>query len=184
MSVAQKLVRAALASAAATTFVAAAPVHAQSHAYAASTASTAAVAPPAATTPATRAHPVSPAVDDARRLYEEGRWREARQAFDRAVDAAKAEGEYGRDALEGLAIVRYMLDDVRGAARSFDELGERAAAYGDPDTELTAFFKSALLYQEAGDRVSAAARVPRIKTLLKSPVISDATRRMVQDRID
>lgn len=159
-----------MASAAATMLVAAgSPARGQTRAF--------------AVTGAARTHAVNPAVDDAQRLYEQGRWKDARRAFERAATTAKEEGEYGREAFVGLANAQYMLDDTRGAARTLDELGDRAAAYGDPDTELTAYFKSALLYQAAGDLRSAAARVPQIKTLLKSPVIADATRRMVEERL-
>jgi hypothetical protein len=134
-------------------------------------------------TPAPAITRVTNPIDDARRLFEEGRWKEARSAYERATRDARVQGEYGREAFEGFANLQYAFDDVKGAARTFDELGERASAFGDPETELVAFFKSALLFQEAGDRVSAGTRVPRIKTLLKSPVISEATRKMVEERI-
>jgi hypothetical protein len=139
----------------------------------------ASVATPIAIAP----HAISPGVKDAKRLFEEGRWREARRAYEEAVDVARNSGDYDPDALTGLANLKYIMEDVRGAAATFDELGQQAAKYGDPETELTAFFNSALLFQEAKDSRGAAARVSQIKALLKSPVISEQTREMVAKRV-
>ena len=123
------------------------------------------------------------ASDDAGRLFEEGKLKDARAAYLRATNEARANQEYAKAAFAGLANVQFVLGDIKGAARAFDELGERAAAFGDPETEINALFNSAVLFAEAGDAKSAAARVPRLKTLLQSPVISENTRRLVAERI-
>ena len=148
----------------------------------------AALAAASSATAQTRAFASTPvaatrAVDDASKLFEEGRLKDAKKAYERAASDARAQGEYAKDAFAGLANVQFALEDIKGAARAFDELGERAATFGDPETEITAFFNAALLYSEAGDKRSAALRVPKLKTLLQSPVISEATRRMVVARI-
>jgi hypothetical protein len=128
-------------------------------------------------------HPGNPTVQDAKRLFDEGHWREAKKAYESAIDDARDRGDYAPEALAGLANLKYIMDDVRGAALAFDELGQQAAKFGDPETELTAYFNSALLFQEVKDGRNAAVRVPRIKALLKSPVISAQTREMVAKRV-
>jgi hypothetical protein len=132
---------------------------------------------------ATRTVPVVRIGDDASQLFEGGRLGEARAAYERTTRDARARQEYAKDAFTGLANVQFALDDLKGAARTLDELGVRAGEFGDPETEITAFLKSALLFAQAGDGRSAALRVPRLKTLLQSPVISDETRRFVANRI-
>jgi len=146
----------------------------------------AAVSPALGQTQAFSATPtpsVTRASDDAGRLFEEGRLKEARAAYARAARDARTQQDYAKEAFTGLANVQFALDDLKGAAATLDELGVRAAAFGDPETEITAFFKSGLLYRQAGDAKRAALQVPRLRSLLQSPVISEETRRMVAGRI-
>ena len=127
--------------------------------------------------------PVSPTLEDAKRLFDEGKWKDARRTYDAIVERAIAEGEYVPRALEGRAQMQYITDDVRGAAKTFAELAAQASKFGDPETELTAHFSAALLYQEARDLRSAALHVPRIRALLKSPVVAEGKRVMIQKRM-
>src|SRR5262245_60762270 len=92
---------------------------------------------PAISTPAKA---TGPTVDDAKRLFEEGRWKDARKTYDEVAARAEAEGEYVPAALEGRAQLQYIGDDVRGAARTFAQLAGIASKYGDPEKELTASF--------------------------------------------
>jgi hypothetical protein len=123
--------------------------------------------------------PSIPTVEDARRLFDEGRWKDARRTYDEIVQRAMAAGEYNPQALEGRAQLQYITDDIRGAAKTFAQLAEQASQFGDPETELQAHFKSAILFQETRDYRNAAIHIPRIKALLKSPVVSEATRAQI-----
>jgi hypothetical protein len=127
--------------------------------------------------------PVNPTIDDARRLFDEGKWKDARKAYDVIVERSIASGDYEPRALEGRAQMQYITDDVRGAAKTFADLAAQASKFGDPETELTAHFSAALLYQEARDFRNASLHVPRIKSLLKSPVVAEETRAAIAKRI-
>jgi hypothetical protein len=124
-----------------------------------------------------------PTVDEARQLVADGKWKDARSAFNSIVDNARVKGDYAREALEELANLKYLMEDVHGAAQTFEQLGAEAEIYGDPATEIDARFKAAVLFQEAHDKRAVALQMPRIKALLKSPVISDATRENITKRI-
>lgn len=167
MTASRRMLLAAVIPAAAT-LLAAAPAAAQGFA--------------AAVRPVAIAH-ATPSVGDARRLVQEGRWKEARSAFGAIVDDARTRGEYAKDALLELARLRYMMDDVRGAAQTYEELGAQAETYGDPATELEARFDAAILYQEAHDRVAMSPQLKRVQQLLKSPAIGDSLKETVSSRI-
>jgi hypothetical protein len=117
-----------------------------------------------------------PTVEDAKRLFEEGRWKDARRTYDEIVDRAIAANEYNPAALKGRAQLQYITDDIRGAAKTFARLAEQASKFGDPETELQAHFNAAILFQEVRDYRNSTLHVPRIKALLKSPVVAEATR--------
>ena len=114
---------------------------------------------------------VIPTIEEAQQLVVDWRLREARTAFESIIDDARIRGDYMPRALEGYANVKYMLEDVRGAARAYEDLGGAAETYGDPDTELNARYKAAMLYQETHDQRAVTIQVVRIKQLLKSPAI-------------
>lgn len=124
-----------------------------------------------------------PTIDEAEQLVVDGRLREARGAFGSIIDNARVRGDYMPRALEGFANVKYMLEDVRGAARAYEDLGGAAETYGDPVTELNARFKAALLFQETHDKRAVALQTVRIKQLLKSPAIAQETRDAIAKRI-
>lgn len=126
---------------------------------------------------------VIPTVDDARQLVKDGKWKEARTAYGTIIDNDRVRGDYSRSALEELANLKYMMDDVRGAARAYEELGVQAEIFADPATELDARFKAALLYQETHDKRNVALQMPRIKALLKSPVIAAETKAAIAKKI-
>jgi hypothetical protein len=125
----------------------------------------------------------NPTVEDAQRLFDEGRWKDARRTYDEIVQRAMKDGEYNPKALEGRAQLQYITDDTRGAAKTFAQLAEQASKFGDPETELQAHFKAAILFQETRDYRNSALHVPRIKALLKSPVVAAATREAISKLI-
>jgi len=124
-----------------------------------------------------------PTVGEARRLAEEGRPKEALKAYTTIVENARITNDYPRESLEAIGHLKYGMDDLRGAAQAFEELGGQAEIFGDPETELTSRYRAALLYQETRDRRGVALQVARIKFLLKSPVVSAATRDAIAARI-
>ena len=79
---------------------------------------------------------VIPTMIDARRLVEEGRWRDARDAYDAIIGDFRITGSYPKDALQELANLKYVMEDVRGAANTWEDLGGTAETFGDPATEL------------------------------------------------
>ena len=130
-----------------------------------------------------RASASIPTIDEAQQLVVDGRIKEARGAFGSIIDNARIRGDYMPRALEGFANVKYMLEDVRGAARAYEDLGGAAETYADPVTELNARFKAALLFQETHDKRAVALQTVRIKQLLKSPAIAQETRDAIAKRI-
>jgi hypothetical protein len=126
---------------------------------------------------------VIPTMLDARRLVDEGRWRDARDAYDAIIGDLRVTGSYAKDALRELANLQYLMDNAHGAANTWEELGGMAETFGDPATELDARFKAALLFQEAHDKRAVALQVARIRQLLKSPVIPDEAKAQVERQI-
>lgn len=120
----------------------------------------------------------------AERLAVEGRFRDAARLYRNAADRRYESGEYAREELLGLAAAQFALNDVRSTARTLDELAERAATFGDPETRLRSLFQAALLHQELRARHEVAAHVERIKPLLKSPVIPETVRQEISARLD
>lgn len=125
----------------------------------------------------------TPTVDQARRMVETGHWKEAREAFTAIAADCHVRGDYAKDALLELAQLKYMMDDVRGAAMAYEELGGEADIYGDPVTEIDARFKAALLYQESHDKRAVSLQVARVRQLMKSPAIDDETKSNIERRI-
>ena len=127
--------------------------------------------------------PVIPTVRDARQLVTDGKWKEARAAYGTIIDNDRVRGDYSKEALQELANLKYPMDDVRGAARAYEELGVQAEIFADPVTELDARFKAALLYQETHDKRNVALQMPRIKALLKSPAIAAETKAAIAKKV-
>ncbi|MBI3568503.1 MAG: hypothetical protein HY084_09935 [Gemmatimonadetes bacterium] len=122
-------------------------------------------------------------IADAQRLVEQGRLRDARNAFRRVALEQMDAGEYAAEALNGLARTEFALNDLRATASTLDLLASEAARFGDPEVRLRSLVEAALTYQDLGDRQKVADLVPAIQALLKSPVISEATRRDVASRL-
>jgi hypothetical protein len=168
--------RARLAAAVAAAAVAAAPaaLTAQQHLYPAF------ALPRLAPTIALTARGAGPADQ----LAVEGRFREAAKLYRKAAAARSAAGEYAREELLGLAAAQFALNDIRGTARTLDELADQAAAFGDPETRLTSLFQAALLHQQLHAKAEVADHVARIRPLLKSPVIPANVRQEISARLE
>jgi hypothetical protein len=166
--------RARLVAAAAAAAVAAAPAAAQQHLYPSY------ALPRLAPTIALTMRDDGPA----EQLVVEGRFRDAARLYREAATRRTDAGEYAREDLLGLAAAQFAVNDVRGTARTLDELAERAATFGDPETRLKSLFQAALLHQELRAKAEVAEHIARIKPLLKSPVIAEAVRQEIASRLD
>jgi hypothetical protein len=122
-------------------------------------------------------------LEDAMRFMTAGRFKDARRMYRSVVTQQRADGEYPLDALKGLVNAVYALNDNRGTAMALDELANAADQFGDPETRLRALFDGALVYQTLGDRDQIVDHLGEIRKLLKSPVVSQETRKDISDRI-
>ncbi|MFI5311872.1 MAG: tol-pal system YbgF family protein [Gemmatimonadales bacterium] len=120
---------------------------------------------------------------DARRLMEEGKFKEARRTYRAIVDEQRAAGEYPVDALRGVVQAEFALKNDRATAIALDELAEAASLFGDPETRIRSLFQAALVYQQLNMRTHVVDRLGEIRALLKSPAISAETRKDIFDRI-
>ncbi|HVT38871.1 MAG TPA: hypothetical protein VHE78_07495 [Gemmatimonadaceae bacterium] len=120
---------------------------------------------------------------DARRLFEQGRFKDARRAFRTLAAEQRAAGEYPVDALRGLSRAEFALNDDRATATTLDELAAAASQFGDPETRLRSLFDAALLWQGLGYGDYVASRLGDIQLLLKSPAIGEETRKDIAARI-
>mgnify|MGYP003335908023 FL=1 len=107
----------------------------------------------------------------------------ARAAYDAIIVDLRITGSYPKDALQELANLKHLMNDVHGAALTWEDLAGTAETFGDPATELDARFKAALLFQESHDKRAVALQVARIRQLLKSPVIPDDAKERVERQI-
>jgi hypothetical protein len=130
------------------------------------------------------AAPARVRIDDAQQLATEGKFRAAEKAFRSLAREQRESGAYPAAALRGLANALYAQGETRRAAGALDELSTAAAEFGDPETQIVAMLDASLLYQQVGDKAEVASRIPRITTLLKSPVIGAATRDLVTARLE
>ena len=119
----------------------------------------------------------------AERLEASGRQADARRAYRDAISAELEAGDYPAEAMWRLANAYFADDNEVAAARELDRLAEAAQNFGDPATELRARFEAAVLYARHENPAAAAAHLQRVRTLLKSPVIDERTRRSIASRI-
>ncbi len=108
-----------------------------------------------------------------------GHIRAARWQFRKIIGEQRAAGQYPREALWHLANSYYYHDEELRAASTLDELAQAAAEFGDPHTELRASFQAGIIYQRYNQPMQVAAKVARVRALLHSPVIDDATKQQV-----
>jgi hypothetical protein len=127
---------------------------------------------------------LNPAViEDAQRLMTHGRFKDARRVYRTIIADRRAAGEYPVDALRGLVNAEFALNDNRATAAALDELADAAGQFGDPETRIRSLFDAALLYQGLKYNERVASHIAEIRTLLKSPAITEATRADIADRI-
>lgn len=136
-----------------------------------------AVASAAAATPRRAADKSVPlALEEAQRLTEAGQLREAEKAYRSIVARQRIAGQYPAEALRGAATVAFMRGDLRGAARTLDELATTAAEFGDCNSQLDALLDAAYLYTDLRDRPAVSHRMARIQTLLDTADIRSELR--------
>ena len=154
--------------------------------------STLAAHPPTSITIARSAHDTPGAPDTARvsamlargdSLEAAGRVHEARRQYQSLIDQQRAAGQYPLRALWHLANSYYFHDDEVRAASTLDELADAAGRFGYPATELRASFEAAVLYQRHHQPARVAQKVVRVRALLNSPVIDEATKKEIEKRL-
>jgi hypothetical protein len=112
-----------------------------------------------------------------------GRVHAARRQYQSLIDQQRVAGQYPLQALWHLVNSYYFHDDELRAASTLDDLAAAAGQFGDPATELRASFEAALLYQRHHQPTRVAQKVVRVRALLHSPVIDEATKKEIEKRL-
>jgi hypothetical protein len=107
----------------------------------------------------------------------------ARRQYQSLIDQQRAAGQYPLQALWHLANSYYFREDELRAAAALDDLAEAAAQFGDPATELRASFEAAIMYQRHRQPARVVEKVVRVRALLHSPVIDEATKKEIEKRL-
>jgi hypothetical protein len=126
---------------------------------------------------------VSALLDRGDSLEAAGRIHAARRQYQSLIDQQRTAGQYPLQALWHLANSYYFGEDELRAAATLDELAEAAAQFGDPATELRASFEAAIMYQQHQQPNRVAQKVVRVRALLHSPVIDEATKKDIEKRL-
>ena len=154
--------------------------------------STLAAHPPTTITITGSAHDTPGAPDAARisatlakgdSLEAAGRVNAARRQYQSLIDQQRAAGQYPLQALWHLANSYYFREDELRAAATLDDLADAAGQFGDPATELRASFEAAVMYQRHHQPARVAQKVVRVRALLHSPVIDEATKKEIEKRL-
>jgi hypothetical protein len=127
--------------------------------------------------------PVPVALEDAERLAVAGQLRDAEKAYREIVARQRAMGQYPAEALRGAATTAFMRGDLRGAARTFDELAATAGEVGDFNNQVLALVDASYLYTALRDRPAVSHRVARVQALMARDAIRDEVRRLAEERI-
>ena len=112
-----------------------------------------------------------------------GRFNEARRLYRRVINEQDSADEFASVALWRLATAHLWVDARREAAEVLDELARSANKYGDPETELRATFEAAVIWSHLKRHDLVAERVTRVRTLFKSPAITDELKDDYRSRI-
>ena len=112
-----------------------------------------------------------------------GHFDEARRLYRKLIDEQGSSDEFASVALWRLATAHLWVDARRDAAEVLDELARAAARYGDPETEMRATFEAAVLWSHLKRHDLVAERVARVRSLFKSPAITDALKDDYRSRI-
>lgn len=121
-------------------------------------------------------------IEDAGALTLQGRMTEARRILREVIERQERADAYPAVALQMLANVEFSLDRPIVAAGTLVRLADAAATAGDPATELHALLDAAVLYEQSGRSALARSLRPRVRRLLNSPAIPQATREEVARR--
>lgn len=122
-------------------------------------------------------------IEEASALTFDGRMIEARRILRSVVSEQERADAYPAVALRLLANVEFSLDRPIAAADILVRLADAAATAGDPNTELQALVDATVLYDQSGRRSVVRSLRPRIRGLLNSPAIPEATRQQLARRL-
>lgn len=112
-----------------------------------------------------------------------GRFNEARRLYRTLIDEQGSADEFASVALWRLATAHLWVDARHDAAEVLDELARAAARYGDPETEMRATFEAAVLWSHLKRQDLVVERVARVRSLFKSPAITDELKDDYRSRI-
>jgi len=112
-----------------------------------------------------------------------GKYGEARRLYRGLIQEQKEAEEYAGTALWRLATTQLYEGAHYEAALTLDALASEAARFGDPTMELKASFEGAVLWQKVKRQDMAGRNLERVKSLLKSPVISGDDKQAIARRI-
>lgn len=112
-----------------------------------------------------------------------GRNREARRIYQDLIQEQVAADQYAGEAMWRLALNYLYSDDARRAAEQLDVTAAAAARYGDPALQLRATFEAAALWQKLRRPDLVAERIDRTRALLQSPLVPDADKDAVRQRM-
>lgn len=113
-------------------------------------------------------------------LFEQGKHTAARQAYQKAAEISRDEGDLPEKPLRRLANAHYFQRDYRKAASVLDALAREAATYGDLRVEAEAIVDAAWLYGKVGDRQRVNQRLARVERLLESPYLPENVKQTIQ----
>ncbi len=122
-------------------------------------------------------------LDRAHQLRVESRFSQARRAYNDIIKLQQSHNILPGEAMWGLAELYYSRKDLRNAAATLDQLADEAQQYGDPVLQARALVEAAIFYQQLGDQEKALTRFERLKPLLSSPFLPEATRTKIEARI-
>jgi len=111
------------------------------------------------------------------------RFAAAAYEYQRAVEVARREGHLPSGTTWKLANAHYNGGNLVAGAVALDQLADAASLVGDLGVEALAIYNSAWLYSKAGRKTETAARVSRLKGLLRSRYMPIAIRDDLLGRI-
>jgi tetratricopeptide (TPR) repeat protein len=115
-------------------------------------------------------------LERANQLYARGRITQARKEYLSVAKRLDAEHRFAKLALWRAAELYFVEGDSLRAARTLDQVAEKAAAFGDPITQAQALLEAGILYEQLGLDGRAADRRQRLDAVLTSPVLPDSVR--------
>jgi hypothetical protein len=116
-------------------------------------------------------------------LSSQMRFAAAAHEYQLAVDIARREGHLPSGTTWKLALAHFNGNNLVAGAVALDRLADQASLVGDLGVEALAIYNAAWLYSKAGRKAETAARVSRLKGLLRSRYMPIAIRDDLLGRI-